>query len=65
MFDDPSTEEWYYCLDHQTVESVDGCRDGVRLGPYRTRQEAAEALEKVERRNQDWDEDPAWNDDDE
>jgi hypothetical protein len=58
-------EEWFYCLDHRAVEPETGCRDEVRLGPYRSREEAEAALEKVEERNQDWEEDPAWNDEDE
>lgn len=61
-------EEWYYCVEHQAVEPKLGCRITTRLGPYPTRDEAARALEKVERRNEEWDEDPDWNeevDDDE
>jgi len=65
MADDPLTDEWYYCLDHKTVEPELGCRDEVRLGPFLSREAAAKALEKVDERNQDWDEDPAWNDEDE
>jgi L-alanine-DL-glutamate epimerase-like enolase superfamily enzyme len=34
------------------------------LGPYATREEAEQALEKVEKRNIEWDEDPAWEDED-
>lgn len=58
-------EEWYYCVEHQTVEPKSGCRITNRLGPYPTREEAARALEKVERRNEEWDEDPDWNEADE
>ncbi len=56
-------EEWYYCLDHKTVEPLDGCRATVRIGPFPTRDEAAKALETVERRNKAWEDDPDWNDD--
>lgn len=56
-------EEWYYCVEHDRVEPKLGCRVVNRLGPYPTRQQAARALEKVERRNEAWDEDEAWNDD--
>ena len=35
-----------------------------RLGPYDTEAEAAHALEKVEERNEEWDNDPKWNDED-
>lgn len=63
LFDDDLTEsQWFYCLDHQAVEPRDGCRNEVRLGPYPTQEKAAAALENVEKRNQAWDEDPAWND---
>lgn len=54
--------EWYWCLDHHTVEPYDGCRNDVRLGPYATPAEANQALEKVRERNEAWDNDPDWND---
>ena len=57
-------EEWYYCVEHGRVEPKFGCRITTRLGPYRTREEAQRALEKVEERNEEWDEDPEWQDDD-
>ena len=56
-------EEWFYCLDHRTVEAADGCRAAVRIGPFATREEAAEALETVARRNEEWDNDPEWSED--
>ncbi len=56
--------QWFYCLDHKQVEPENGCRAEVRLGPYPTREEAAKALETAERRNLEWDNDPAWKDDD-
>lgn len=56
-------EEWYFCLDHRTVEPLDGCPASVRLGPYPTRREAERALETVERRNRAWDDDPDWSED--
>jgi hypothetical protein len=46
---------WWYCLRHNTVEPDDGCPGKDRLGPYRTREEAARALETVRRRNEEWD----------
>lgn len=55
-------EEWYYCVEHDTVEPKLGCRITNRLGPYPTREEAARALEIVEARNEEWDEDDAWAD---
>jgi len=55
-------EEWYYCVEHGAVEPRHGCRITNRLGPYPTPEEAALALEQVERRNQAWEDDPAWAD---
>lgn len=54
--------KWFYCLEHHAVEPREGCRSAVRLGPYPTREEAAQALETVERRNRAWDNDPDWAD---
>lgn len=56
---------WYYCIEHGTVEPFGGCPAKDRLGPYVTKQEAARALQIVKERNEEWDTDPAWNDDDE
>ncbi|MGO1972398.1 MAG: hypothetical protein ACTH2Q_05505 [Propionibacteriaceae bacterium] len=55
--------EWYYCLDHKTVEPYQGCKSANRLGPYPSREAAEGALETVSERNEDWDNDPRWNDD--
>ncbi len=55
--------EWYFCLRHHEVEPRAGCKAADRLGPYATRAEAQNALEKVAERNEDWDNDPRWNDD--
>ena len=52
--------EWYYCLDHHTVEGEEGCKASQRLGPYPSEAEAARALEKVQERNAEWDSDPDW-----
>ncbi|MCB0911256.1 MAG: hypothetical protein KDB60_06550 [Propionibacteriaceae bacterium] len=57
--------EWYYCLDHHTVEPYEACRSATRLGPYPTPVDAANALEKVAQRNDDWEHDPRFNDEDE
>jgi hypothetical protein len=46
---------WWFCLKHHEVERDTGCRAKDRLGPYATRQEAAQALETVKRRNEEWD----------
>ena len=56
------SEQYWFCLNHHEVEGPEGCAYKDRLGPYATADEAAHALEKVEERNRDWDEDPNWND---
>jgi len=72
----PSGDFWY-CLRHHAVESGavesgavesgavetgDGCGPADRLGPYPTAEEAQHALQKVQERNEAWDNDPDWND---
>jgi hypothetical protein len=54
--------EFWYCLKHHQVEGKDGCKNADRLGPYASEAEASRALEKVEERNQAWDGDPQWSD---
>lgn len=57
--------EFWFCLKHHTVEPREGCKSKDRLGPYPTEAEAARALEKVEERNEEWDEkDREWRGDD-
>jgi len=56
-------DQYWFCLVHHAVEEPDGCKSADRLGPYPSHAEASRALDKVEERNQDWDSDPAWNDD--
>jgi len=56
-------EKYFYCLKHHTVEGKHGCKASDRLGPYATHAEAERALEKVEERNEQWEHDPDWNDD--
>lgn len=60
---DGDTKYWF-CLQHHEVEvgTETGCRYADRLGPYPTREAASRALEKVEERNEEWDNDPRWND---
>lgn len=57
-------EEWYYCIEHETVEPKLGCRITTRIGPFPTAERAANALERVRERNEDWESDPGWNDED-
>jgi hypothetical protein len=54
--------EWYYCLKHRKVEEGPDCPGRRRLGPYATSGEAAHALETAHERNEEWDNDPRWND---
>jgi hypothetical protein len=56
--------QYYFCLEHHTVEDEKGCRSADRLGPYGSRGEAERALDKVAERNESWDNDPKWSDDD-
>ncbi|UPK73530.1 hypothetical protein MU582_13905 [Nocardioidaceae bacterium SCSIO 66511] len=56
-------EKYFYCLKHHAVEGKRGCKAADRLGPYDTRAEAEHALDKVEERNEEWEHDPNWNDD--
>jgi hypothetical protein len=58
-----SDSEYWYCLKHKTVEGRDGCRSADRLGPYSSEAEASRALDKVAERNEEWDNDPQWNED--
>jgi len=55
------TEKFWWCLNHDRVEPQDGCAWKDRLGPYATEAEAARALEKVKERNEEWDNDPFYN----
>ncbi|WP_435244328.1 hypothetical protein [Streptomyces sioyaensis] len=52
--------EWFYCLNHQTVEEGPECRAADRFGPYATREEASHAMETARERNLEWDTDPKW-----
>ncbi len=54
--------EWYYCLQHGTVEEGPQCRAADRMGPYATREEAAHAMETAADRDREWRNDPRWND---
>jgi hypothetical protein len=49
--------QWYWCLDHNRVEEAsEACRPDRCMGPYETREEARNWREKVEARNEAWDE---------
>lgn len=55
-------DKFWYCVKHHRVEGAEGCRAIHRLGPFDTYGEAAHALEIAEQRNEEWDNDPRWND---
>jgi hypothetical protein len=49
-------KRWWYSLTRHAVEDDDGPTPGKdRLGPFATQDEAARALETVQRRNEEWD----------
>ncbi len=55
--------QWYWCLTHKKVEPYGACKAADRLGPYATADEAAGALDEVAKRNEQWDNDPRFDDD--
>ncbi len=54
--------QWYYCLNHKTVEQGQSCANSERLGPYATPQEAEAALATAAEKTEAWENDPRWND---
>ncbi|GHB34966.1 hypothetical protein GCM10010331_22810 [Streptomyces xanthochromogenes] len=60
---DGKPDEWFYCLEHKTVEQGPQCRAADRMGPYGSREEASHAMETARARNEEWGTDPRWNDD--
>ncbi|MBU7599358.1 hypothetical protein JGS22_017485 [Streptomyces sp. P38-E01] len=52
--------EWYYCLKHRKVEEGPECPAKDRLGPYESREEAAQAVQIAHERNVKWSNDPRW-----
>lgn len=50
-----SAGTWYWCLRHSKVEPADGCAATDRMGPYATPEEARSWRERVQARNEDWD----------
>jgi hypothetical protein len=57
-------KDWWYDL--TTKSAVQDSKAGKateRLGPYASRDEAEQALAKVDERNAAYDNDPRWNDD--
>ena len=60
-----SDEQWYWSLKDHLVVRGDEVKAADRLGPYATREEAARAIDEVAQRNDAWDNDPRYQDDDE
>ncbi|MDJ0466508.1 hypothetical protein [Streptomyces sp. H27-C3] len=54
--------EWFYCLEHKTVEEGPDCPGKDRFGPYASREEARHAMETAAARNLQWENDPKWHD---
>ena len=49
--------EWYWCLDHERAEPAnEACGAAQRLGPYGSEEEAIHWRDRVEARNEAWDE---------
>lgn len=49
--------KWYWCMEHQHVEPADrGCPPDQRMGPYDSPEEARRWREKVDARNEAWEE---------
>jgi hypothetical protein len=57
------TSRYWWCLEHERVETDEGCANTERLGPFDSATEAAAALENAQRRTEAWETDPDWNDD--
>ena len=48
---------WYWCLKHGRAEGAEGtCPPEDRMGPYESREEAEHWKDRVEARNDKWDE---------
>jgi hypothetical protein len=59
-----SDEQWWYDLKSKSVVSDNNATKVTdRLGPYGSREEAEHALQKVDERNEQYDNDPRWTDD--
>ncbi len=47
--------EWFYCFKHSKVEMLEECDQMDRMGPYPTREDAANWRDQVAARNEAWD----------
>jgi hypothetical protein len=58
---DETDTAWYWCLHHHRAEHSGDCRAERQLGPYPSAEAAERWRERVEQRNQRWDdEDERW-----
>ena len=62
---DPEEQWWYDLTTKQVVRGRKLGKAVDRLGPYASREEAEQAMERVAERNEEWEHDPKWNDDEE
>lgn len=54
---------WYDLLTKSVITDDNDTKAVNRLGPYATRDEAEQALAKIEENNRAWDEDDDWGED--
>ncbi|GHJ45589.1 hypothetical protein Cs7R123_29310 [Catellatospora sp. TT07R-123] len=60
MTDVGNPPQYFWCVKHHRVETgQDRCPAKNLLGPYPTAAEAEQALQRVQDRNEQWDEDDA------
>lgn len=53
--------QWYWCLRHNEAESTKRCGAEMRMGPYPTKEAAAQYAEKAKARDEAWEEeDERW-----
>jgi hypothetical protein len=46
--------QWWFCLVHQAVEQGAGCPDQSRFGPFETQADAKSVLERMHKRDTDF-----------
>lgn len=65
MSADQQSGQWYWCLHHGRAEPASSpCPPAERMGPYESRAAAEHWRERVEARNEQWDEeDRKWSND--
>lgn len=47
---------WFWCFKHKTAERKEDCRQMDRMGPYPTKEDAEHWQDRVNARNEVWDE---------